>query len=195
MALRPPLHWSTSHGRRLASLLLIGIIAISWGPRDLEASARKIRQYGFAGTYRGILKGSTFHFTEDQSSYIRNRISRVKKEGISPKPKRIRKGVVTAKGVTSGRVIKALATTEVRKNRLRVKERYFGVDINNYYGEKTIASGSKIFTVRKIGTTDFYGRYTGSHRFIGQYTDKFRELSESSKRVLAKRDLKGKLRK
>lgn len=169
-----------SAGKLLATLVAAGVLSASF-QQPAEANAAKIRKFGFAGSYRGIVKGIETSRTQNQSSFNRSRVSRIQIESLPPKASR------TAEGLTEGKTVRVLTTTRVTKRRVLVKSRYFGVSNNSYYGEQTIASGSETLLIRKLGTQGL--------RFVGRYKDRLLERTEASNVLVARRNIKGKMEK
>lgn len=105
---------------------------------------RKIREYGFAGKYSGIVRGNEGFRTLPTAIFTDTSVSRLTSEKV-PQPEE----VTVVSPFVSGTPYSLFSTVSVSKRRLKIRGLYFGEAFNPAFGINTVRSGRKILEVKR----------------------------------------------
>jgi len=139
----------TTNLRRVQSGSMVFTLAACFLVSGLLAEAgtntrRKIREYGYAGKFSGIVRGNEGFRILPTANFTDISVSRLSSETV-PQPEK----VTVVSPVVSGTLYSLFSTVSVSRRRLTIRGLYFGEAFNPAFGIKTVRSGSKILQVER----------------------------------------------
>ncbi len=169
--------------RRLPWSLCVGAMAlmITGAAMADGATSRYLREYGFAGSYTGIVRGHLFSRTSASASFTTVPVSKLVKEQM-PQPDR--QSIESPFG--SGAEYLVFVKTSVNRRRAVIRALYYGETFNPALGATTVRTGAKVLTVNRNARRGEISRMS--------LTDNMKEYNTTGD-LLAEWKLKGSLEK
>jgi hypothetical protein len=137
------------------------------------ATTRDLREFGFVGTYTGIVRGNLFSRTVASAAFTTVPVSELVKETL---PQKDRQKIESPFG--SGTEYLLLVKTVVNRRRAVIRGLYYGESFNPALGANTIRTGSKVLqvdrsvrrgTISRMALTDNMREYNTSGDLLAQW--------------------------